>query len=79
MCPHKDWFLTYDLVNSSVVHMDNNGKCTVVGIGTIKIKTHDSVIRTLSNGHHVSYLKYNLISLGIFESRGANIQLKMEL
>jgi len=70
MCPHKDWFLTYDPVDLTVVHMGNNAQCDVTGMGTIKIKTHDGVVRTLSNVHHVPDLKRNLISLGTLESKG---------
>ena len=69
MCPHKDWFSTYDPVDSTIVHMGNNAQCNVIGIGTVKIKTHDGVLRTLSNAHHVPDLKRNLISLGTLESK----------
>ena len=50
--------------------MGNNAQCNVTGIGTVKIKTHDDVIRTLSNVRHVPELKHNLISLGTLESKG---------
>ena len=70
MCPHKDWFPTYDPIDSTIVHMANNAQYNVTGIGTIKIKTHDGVVRTLSNVHHVPDLKRNLISLGTLESKG---------
>ena len=70
ICPHKDWFSTYDPVDSTVVHMGNNAQCKVTGIGTVKIKTHDGVVRTLSNVRHVPDLKRNLISLGTLESKG---------
>ena len=70
MCPHKDWFSTYDPVDSTIVHMGNNAQCNVIGIGTVKIKTHDGVLRTLSNVRHVPDLKRNLISLGTLESKG---------
>ena len=50
--------------------MDNNAECNVIGIGTIKIKTHDGVVRTLSNVRHVLDLKSNLISLDTLESKG---------
>ena len=70
MCHHKDRFSTYDSIDSVVVHMGNDVQCNVIGIGTIKIKTHDDAVRTLSNVHHVPDLKCNLISLGIIESKG---------
>ena len=62
--------LTYDPFNSSVVHIGNNVKCNVAGVGTIKIKTHNGVIRSLSNVRHVPNLKCNLISLSTLESKG---------
>jgi len=50
--------------------MGNNAQCNVTGIGTVKFKTHDGVVRTLSNVRHVPDLKRNLISLGTLESKG---------
>ena len=70
MCSHKDWFRTYNPVNSASVHMGNNAQCNVTGIGTVKVKTHDGAIRTLSNVRYVPDLKVNLTSLGTLESKG---------
>jgi len=67
---HKDWFSIYDPVDLSVVNMSNNAQCNVAGIGAIKIKTHDGVVKTLSNVCHVPNLKHNLISLGTLECKG---------
>lgn len=50
--------------------MGNGAQCKVVGKGTIKIKTHDGVVRTLTSVRHVPELKRNLISLGTLESFG---------
>ena len=50
--------------------MGNNITCTVVGIGTMRIKMYDGVVRTLSDVRHVPDLKKNLLSLGIFDSQG---------
>ena len=64
MCPHKNWLSTYDQVNSAVVHVGNNVQRNEARIGAVKIKTHDGVVKTLSNGRRVPDLKRNLISLG---------------
>ena len=48
----------------------NNVACDVVGRGTIRIKMHDGIVRTLTNVRHVPDLKKNLISLGILEALG---------
>lgn len=47
MSPNVDLFTTYEPVNGGPFLMGNNVQCKVVGKGTIKIKTHDEVIRTL--------------------------------
>ena len=68
--PHRDWFDTYKLVNCGFVLMDNNATCKVVGIGTIKIKMFDNVVRTLGEVRHVPKVKKNLISLETLDSNG---------
>jgi len=50
--------------------MGNNMSCKVVGIGSIRIKMHDGVVRTLTNVRHIPDLKKNLISLGTLDSQG---------
>ena len=46
----------------------NDDKCKNIGKGTIQIKMHDGVIRTLFKVRHVPDLKKNLISLGTWEN-----------
>jgi len=48
MCPHRDWFDSYEPVDIGIVLMGNDIECKVAGIGTVQIKTHDGVVRTLS-------------------------------
>ena len=47
--------------------MGNNATCLVIGIGTVKIKMFDGVVRVLSNVRHVPDLRKNLISLGVLD------------
>jgi hypothetical protein len=68
--PHRSWFDTYRLVNCSFVRMGNDASCKVIGIGTIKIKMFDNVVRTLGEVRHVPEMKKNLISLGTLDSKG---------
>ena len=70
MSPHRDWFTTYESFNGGLVLMGNDAQCKVVGKGTIKIKTHNGVVKTLTGVKHVPDLKRNLIYLGILESQG---------
>ncbi|KAL8160958.1 hypothetical protein V2J09_012447 [Rumex salicifolius] len=70
MCPHKNWFQTYEPVHGSHVLLGDNTPCPVLGKGTIKTRTQDGVERTLSEVRHIPELRRNLISLGTLEARG---------
>ncbi|GJV59270.1 transposable element [Tanacetum coccineum] len=52
-----------DVFDGGHVIMGNDSPCKVVGIGTIRIKMHDGVVRTLTDVRHVPDLKKNLNSL----------------
>ena len=68
MCPNRDLFSTYESCNGGIILMGNNAACDVVGRGTIRIKIHDGIVRTLTNVRYVPDLKKNLISLGTLEA-----------
>ena len=38
MTPHRNWFNTYRSINCGSVRMGNDATCTIIGMGTIKIK-----------------------------------------
>lgn len=50
--------------------MGNDHACQMVGIGTVRIKMYDGLVRTLTDVRHVPDLKKNLISLGTLDSNG---------
>lgn len=70
MCPNKHWFYDYQLFDGGQVVMGNNATCTVVGIGSIKLKLNDGTEKILTKVRHVPDLKRNLISLGTLEEAG---------
>ncbi|KAG8472856.1 hypothetical protein CXB51_034830 [Gossypium anomalum] len=49
MSPNRDWFTTYKTVSEGVVLLGNNASCKITGVGTIKVKMFDGVVRTLSD------------------------------
>ena len=67
MTPNKDWFNTSRSVNFGFVLMGNDTSCQVAGIGNIKIKMSDGVVRTVCDVRHVPDLRKNLISLGTLD------------
>ena len=46
MCPNKDLFHTLTKANGGTVLMGNDHVCRTEGIGTVKLKLHDGVVRT---------------------------------
>ena len=57
MCPNRDLFSTYESCNDEIVLIGNNVVYDVVGRGTIRIKMHDGIVRTLTNVRHVPDFK----------------------
>uniref|UniRef100_A0A2N9GD91 Uncharacterized protein n=1 Tax=Fagus sylvatica TaxID=28930 RepID=A0A2N9GD91_FAGSY len=68
--PHWNWFDTYKSINCGSVQMGNDAACTIIGMGTIKIKMSDGVVRTLEEVRHIPDMRKNLISLGTLDSKG---------
>eukprot|EP00253_Pinus_taeda_P009961 PITA_09961 len=70
MCPHTNWFTSYENVNGSSMLMGNNVSCQTVGMGNMRIKMYDNTVRTLTSVRNVSHLKKILIYLGVLDSDG---------
>ncbi|GAA0161667.1 hypothetical protein LIER_17928 [Lithospermum erythrorhizon] len=64
MTSRREWFQDYDPISEGSVYSYNDHALKIVGIGTIKLKLHDGIIRTIRDVRHVEGLKKNLLSLG---------------
>ncbi|KAG6418969.1 hypothetical protein SASPL_121176 [Salvia splendens] len=49
LCPHMEYFTTYEQIDGCNITMANSVVCKVVGIGSIRIRTHNGVFCTLSD------------------------------
>uniref|UniRef100_A0A2N9JAK8 Uncharacterized protein n=1 Tax=Fagus sylvatica TaxID=28930 RepID=A0A2N9JAK8_FAGSY len=72
MTPRRDRFTTYRPINGGLVYMGNNTTYKVVGIGTVRIKMYDGIVRTMTDVRHMPDLAKNLLSLSTFDSQGYN-------
>lgn len=54
--------------------MANSGACKVVGIGSIRLRTHDSTFPTFNEIRHIPLMTKNLISLSLLDIKGFNFQ-----
>lgn len=70
MCPIRDWFSTYEGGSGGAVIMENNAPCKIIGVGTVRIRMLDGIVRTLTDVKHIPELKRNLISLSAVDSKG---------
>ncbi|KAM1552053.1 hypothetical protein FF1_044132 [Malus domestica] len=70
MTPHNDWFSSLKEFYGGVVFMGDDNPCTTKGIGTVRLKLHDDMVKKLTGVQYVSNLKKILISLGTLESKG---------
>jgi hypothetical protein len=50
--------------------MGNNTTYKVVGIGTVRIKMYNGIVRTMTDVRHMPDLAKNLLSLSTFDSQG---------
>jgi hypothetical protein len=59
--------------------MGNDATCTIIGMGTIKIKMSDGVVRTLEEVRHIPDMRNNLILLGTLDSKGYSYKSENEI
>jgi len=77
MYPHKHWIVAYG--KKSCGFMGNDAPCKYVSIGSIQIRMHDGVVRTLTKVRHILELKKNLVFVGAMDSKFFLTRLKLEL
>ncbi|WVZ69502.1 hypothetical protein U9M48_018276 [Paspalum notatum var. saurae] len=56
--------------NGGLLRMGDNTPCEVIGIGSVKIGTHDGMTRTPTDVRHVPNMFRNLISLSTLDNKG---------
>ncbi|KAL8170360.1 hypothetical protein V2J09_022164 [Rumex salicifolius] len=70
-CPLRDWFSSFEkMENAGVVLMGDDNPCKIMGVGSIRVKMFDGIVRELKNVRYVPGMKKNLISLGYLEAKG---------
>lgn len=68
ICSNMDYFDSFRKSKGSVF-LPNGYRCAVFGIGTVKIKMFDGVVRSLGGVRYVPKLQKNLISLSRLDSK----------
>ena len=57
MTSNDGWFEDYKEINGGQVLLGNNSPCEVISMGSVRIKTHDGLVRILPNVKQFSKLR----------------------
>lgn len=76
VCPRREWFSSFEKIDSGVVIMGNDNSCQVEGVCIVWIKMCDGVVREVDDVRYVPQLKKNLMSLRVLESQGHKITME---
>ena len=69
----EGWFSSLEKLGSGVVIMENDIACQIIGIGTVRTKMFDDVVRDLTDVRYVPQMKKNIIPVGVVESKGFKV------
>ncbi|KAH9670687.1 retrovirus-related pol polyprotein from transposon TNT 1-94-like protein [Citrus sinensis] len=71
-----EWFTKFRNLESGAVMMGNDQPCRTMGIGIIRLKMFDGMVRELKEVRFVPALKKNLISVGALEAKGYKVTIE---
>ena len=57
MCSHRNWLFSYQSLDEGIVFMGNGIPCKIVGVGSIRIRMFDGIVRELTDVRYVPNLK----------------------
>lgn len=66
----KEYFNVFQKKKTSFVYLGDGSTCDIMGVGTVKIKMFNGVVRTLSGVPYIPKMRRNLIFLGRLDSKG---------
>jgi len=79
ICPRREWFSSLEKLDSGVVIIENDVACQMTGIGTVRIKMFNGMVRNLTDVRYVPHMKKNIISVAAVELKGLKVTLENEI
>jgi len=68
-----NWFSSFEKLDSSFAIMGDDHSCKVEGIGTVRIKLFDGMVRELKEVRYVPRVKMTLISVSTLKVLGHGV------
>ena len=63
VCPNRAWFSSFEKLDECYTVMGDDHPCNIEGMGTVRIKMEDRIVRELKEVRYIPQLKRNLIFL----------------
>ena len=74
--PEQGLIFSFEKLDGYFAIMGDDRPCKVEGIGTVRIKMFDGIVRELKKVRYVSQVKKNLISVGTLEALGHGVSIR---
>ncbi|KAE8667838.1 hypothetical protein F3Y22_tig00112368pilonHSYRG00011 [Hibiscus syriacus] len=71
MTSRREWFHHYEPVSGGSVYSCNDYALEIIGVGTIKLKMYDGIIKVVRDVRHVKGLKKNLLSYRFLDNNAS--------
>jgi len=76
VCPNRDCFSTFEKLDGCFAIIGDDHQCKVEGIGTLRIKIFDGMVRELKEVRYVPQIKKNFISVGTLKVLGHGVSVR---
>ena len=57
VCPNRTWFSSFEKLDGCYTVMNDDHPCNIEGMGTVRIKMKDGIVRELKEVRYVPQLK----------------------
>ncbi|GJS32085.1 retrovirus-related pol polyprotein from transposon TNT 1-94 [Tanacetum coccineum] len=80
MTARREWFHQYKPISrGGSVYSCNDHELKIIRIGSVIVKMHDGIVRTIRDVRHVEGLKNNLLSLGQLDDLGCKVEIQNKI
>jgi hypothetical protein len=75
VCPRRDWFDSFREVSDGTVTLADGLTLSVVGVGAVRFRMLDGMIRMITDVRYVLGARRSLVSLSELDSRGHELRI----
>ena len=71
ICSRREWFFSLEKLGCGIVIMGNDAACQMIGIGIVRIKMFNGVVRDLTDVRYVPHMKRTSSQLERWSRKGS--------